>query len=230
MQELNEIATLKIKTMIEDGSIKELIHKNIESTMADVIKSSLKSYGEFGKALEESVKEAMCISGRNISLPEYNKYILQVVNDQFTNILEATAVDQLKELIAEVLEPVQKIGKSSKLINEIEKHWGDLAREQQLEEIKIDTEYNESNSAIYVTLHHPEYDWESLKVTFYNHGKDELWSIGYICQGEERITGRSIKRTNSHLEPITDMFFKYYAMNTDFEMDQEFESIGVCGY
>ena len=230
MQELNEIATRKIKAMIEDGSIEDLINKNIESTMSDVIKESLKSYGDFGKAVKESVKDAMCIAGREIKLPEYNKFILQVVNDQFTKVLQQNAVDELSQLIAEIIEPVQKEEKISTLLNKISEVWGDYSREQGNEEIKIDSSYNDDDTALYVTIKHPEYDWEDITVTFYNfsRGKEcesDTWHIGYIREGANRVTGRSVKRADVHHGEILDFIFKYYIMGTEFELDTDVESI-----
>ena len=231
MQELNEIATRKIKDMIDNGSIETMIHENIEKTMDDIVKSSLRTYGDFGKALEESVKEAMCIAGRKISLPEYNKFIMEVVNDQFLNVLEKNALENLTEVIAEVIEPVQKEMKISVLMDKIEKSLADVALEHGSEEIEIEAEYNDDDTAIHVTIKHPEYDWEHLRVTFYNfnRGKEErnTWHIGYIREGDKRITGRSIKRANTHLDELSGFLFKCYAMGTEFELDTEIESIYV---
>ena len=234
MQELNEIATLKIKSMIDDGSIESLINKNIESTIEEVIKDSLRSYGDFGKALKESVSEAMCIAGREIKLPEYNKFILQVVNDQFSKVLEQNSIDQLTKLISDVIEPVQKEAKISTVLNKVGEEWGDVAREQGSEEIEIDAHYNDDETALYATFKHPEYDFESVTVTFYNFNKgrddqSDTWHIGYINVNSQRITGRSINRVAAHLDSITDILFKYYAMGTEFELDTEIESIYV-GY
>ncbi|MGF1760608.1 hypothetical protein L4D76_22330 [Photobacterium sagamiensis] len=52
---------------------------------------------------------------------------------------------------------------------------------------EIEIEWEERDSAIYMTAKHPEFDFDSLKISFYNHGEQNCqYHIGYINEGEKR--------------------------------------------
>jgi hypothetical protein len=228
MKELNEIVINKTSEMINDGTVESLITERLEKTIAESIDSAMKSYGEFGKAITQKIKSSIQCAGQDIILPEYNQFIKKVVEDKFAQVLEKNAVPHLTELIEDVIKPVKKEAKISELLNKIEELWGDIAREEGNDCINIETEENDDGTALYVSLQNPEWDDETIKVTFYSFKRDEgLWHIGYINDDGTRITGKPINKAKTHTNGVTDMIYKYYAMGTKFEMDTEIEDIYV---
>jgi hypothetical protein len=228
MKELNEVVTHKIAAMTEDGSIEKLIEQNIEKTIAEIIKSSLQTYGEFGKALSAKVEESMHIAGYNIELPKYTNFILEVVKTQFIKVLDENAVSYLNENISKIIEPVEKQSSFSKLLAEIEEAVGDYAREAGKELIEIKEDENSVGNSIYVTFNDPD-DFYIVKATFYNFNKDKesLWHIGYINQNNKCITRKFSSEAGVAMGSITNILYKYYLMGTNFERDVDFEDIYV---
>jgi translation elongation factor EF-G len=231
MKELNQIVTEKTALMINDGTIENMISERLESTIKDSIESAMRSYSDFGKAITEKIEASIQNAARKVEIPEYNQFIKQVVMDKFSQVLEENAVSHLAELIEKALPPISKEAKASHLMDRIREAWEGEAREHNKQEIEISVDENDSGEVLYVTFNHPEYNFYSVKATFYNFGRNgnTTWHIGYINEGGKAVTGRSSKGASIHRNSVTDLLFQYYAMGTEFEMDEEFESIDV-GY
>lgn len=232
MKDLSKIVQVATDQMIQSGKIEEIITKKLEETISSGIDDALRSYSDFGKTITEKIKESIQCAGRDIEIPAYNHFIVKVIKEKFTQVLEENAANHLAELVSNVIKPIKKEAKISEFLNFVSEAWTDTAREQGKEYIEIDVDENDEGTALYVTIKHPEYDWETVKVTFYNFksDKDNLWHIGYINEGDQRITGRPNDRAASGTTDVTDMLFKYYAMGTKFDMDTEIENIYVADY
>jgi len=230
MKELNGIVSTSITKMIEDGSVEKMIQEKLKETIKDCIDSSMRSYGTFGTIIKEKIEESLKLSTRNISIPEYNKFIQSIISDQFGKILKENAVDHLQKLVNDIVKPVEKEAKFSNVIEKVQELWTDEAREHGKDEIAVEVSYNDEDTAIYVTFHHPEYDFYDVKVTFYNFNKKkDTWHIGYINEDSSVITKRPTCIARS-THSVTDMLFAYYAMGTEFEADEEFCNIQLNEY
>lgn len=91
--------------------------------------------------------------------------------------------------------------------------------------------WEESNSAIYMTIKHPEFDSDTLKVTFYNHcEKNCQYHIAYINEGDKRISDSITGAT--HAMGLAGYFYKMYCRQTKISGLQDIygENIDVCEY
>ncbi len=224
---LEEIVSNKMKQMVADGIIESLISKRLESTIEECINDSMKLYGAFGRTIKDKIEESINISVDEISLPKYNKFITEIVNKSFIEILEKNALSNLTDIIEKSIPTVNKTEKTSTLLHIIQEIWGNEARQYGKNEIEITSEFNSDDNAMYVNICHPEYDFESIKATFYNFDKnnENNWHIGYLSIDGTTITGASIKSSNTHLGGIIGVLYKYYLMETKFEIDEELETI-----
>lgn len=228
MKELNDIVTSKINEMITGGTVEKMISDRLEKTIEESIDSAMKSYSDFGKKITEKITESIQCGANEIKIPAYNKFIKDVVIEKFTQVLEENAANHLALLIEEAIPPVTKQEKFSTVINKIESLCSDAARELNQEEIEITTEENGNGTSIFVTIISPKYG-EKTRVTFYNF-RNEGWHIGYINEDDTTVTGRPSNAARTVMNDVTKMFFRYYAMNTTFEADDEFCSIDVYSY
>lgn len=105
MQDLNIVATTNqvLSDMVEDGTLKNIIREQLVSTIKDITESSMRSYSDFGKALSEKINEVILTSASSIELPEYNKFVSDVVVECFDTILQEQAKPQLQELVTSEL-------------------------------------------------------------------------------------------------------------------------------
>ncbi|MBV1842222.1 hypothetical protein [Photobacterium ganghwense] len=139
MKELNEIVTTKLTAMIDDGSIEKMIEERLESLMQDTIKSAMQSYSGFGKSLTKTIEDSIGISLNQVSFPEYNHFVAQLVQEKYGQALDQHAAPLLEQLLKDELSPVPaelhakevlKVIKecleestTAKLAKEIEVHW-----------------------------------------------------------------------------------------------------------
>lgn len=225
MDKLSAVVAKKATEMSEDGTIERLIEKSVTKTIESAIEKALQSYSAFGKEITKKIEEACQIASSNVTLPEYNVYITEVIQKQFSQVLGETTAKHLEQLVNKIVSPVNKDCKISELLDQVQELWGDLARSQNQDEIEIITEYSDDDKAIYVTFVHPE-DGEETKATFYKFS-GHTYHIGYINERGVPITNKPTDRAKSYSNDICDLLFKYWAMRTEFELDVDIESIYV---
>lgn len=203
-----------------------MIGKNIENTISECVKDVFRSYGEFGKQIKSKIEEAIQCAGRDIEFPAYNLFIKEAVEKTFIKVLDENAVAHLTGFLEKIIKPVKKDAKVSELLDDIKAACGDDERENGADEIKIEVSENGEGTAIYVEI---KTEFAVIKVSFYNFGYDgkDTWHIGYINENGKTMTGRAINVAKASYHKISDILFKYYAMQTEFELDTEFESIDL---
>lgn len=231
MKSIENIVNNAVSSMIESGKLEELITLRLEKTIESCINDSMKDYSDFGRAIKDKINESIQCSGNNVELPQYNKFIAQVINDKFSDVLKKEGVIHLEELVGSVIKPVNKQEKISTLLDEIQESFSGVARENGLCEIEISASNNDDETAIYAVFVCPDYG-DEVKATFYNFNRNGSndWHIGYINEDGESLVSRSADISKTATNGITDILYKYWAMGTKFEMDVEISSIDVTGY
>jgi len=231
MTDIRQAAMDKLTEMGEDGTIEKMIAEQVEKTIGGIVADVLRPYGEVGKAMREAVGNALQFDAAKVDLPSYNKFLADVVRTQYECHIQENAAEHLAELVGQVLTPVEKRAKMSQLMEEIEEELGDAAREEGLDEIRIEVEDGVSSSAERLELViHPPYHGDKTRVTFYNwnHDNDPAgWHIGYINYGGRVLTAAAVAMAGHCGGALVQRLFKYYAMGTRFEMDVQPESIYV---
>ncbi len=219
MQELHEIASTKIKTMIEDGTVEKMIEEQLTKTVQSVVQDSLKDWSPFGKALSEKVKEAVKLDLNRVELPEYSKFIVETVEGLYTKVLQENSLAHLKECLESDLAMSNEVQKSSHIMEQIRKHWEESAQENN-GEIEVVADYtHDHGEAIYLAIKHPSYDWYSLRVRFYKFDRDTHYHIGYITQNNTRIDNTIDGLTEA--SGLARYFYKLYAAQTLLDLDED---------
>ncbi len=224
MKELNDIVTAKMESMITSGKLEEMLEKQLESTMQDLVKDSLRSYGDFGKEIGDKIKESMATAARNVSIPEYNMFLGQVVERAYKQHLDAEAASHMNDIIGDIFKPVPAESTFSALTEMIKSEWQSDCHEHGHEEIEVMAE--EDSQRMEVTIKHPEYDWKTIRFTMYNFGHDgkDTWHIGYIREGDNSLSS-PLAKAGVCTENLTDRIYQFYAKSTEFTADTELESI-----
>ncbi|WP_299946653.1 hypothetical protein [uncultured Microbulbifer sp.] len=208
MNEIQQLVSTGLENYIKDGRLKEAINKKLEKTIESVLDSALREYSDFGKVLAENIKEQLSVSASQISLPEYNKYISDMVGELYTSVLHEQANDHLKPLIEKALTPVPKEISASQLLEEIESSWKE--EEWAYDEIKLD--WKESEHAIYLTLNHPEHSWESVRISLFKDEGENGYRICYLNQDGK--TYRRGPQAHTHNYGLIGYLFKLYCRET----------------
>jgi hypothetical protein len=104
MKELEDAIVGSFRKMCSDGVLTKIVNDAVQKTVKDVIESSIRSFGPFGKALEAAVAEALQFDPSKFGLPEYNNIILDIVRKNYESILSKQGAEliqrQLEELMA----------------------------------------------------------------------------------------------------------------------------------
>ena len=212
MKELQQIVNEQINAMIMSGSIEQMIAQKLNATINECVSDAMRSYGEFGKSIKLKIEESINASLSQVTIPEYNKFISDIVMESYTQAMNETSKAHMKELLDQHLAPVEKEMTAQKLLEKIEGYWQDEAREHGYEEIGI--EWERRGGAIYMKVIHPEYNWKSITLTFYSHNEDnsDIYRIGYINEDKKQISGCRTGAT--YALGLAGFFYKLYCAQT----------------
>ncbi|HGE5984791.1 TPA: hypothetical protein ACGG8H_003386 [Vibrio cholerae] len=214
MKELQQIVNEQINTMITNGAIEQMIADKLNVTVKECINEAMRSYGDFGKSIKGKIEESINASLNHVSIPEYNKFISDLVLESYTEAMNSCAKEQMKKLLDEHLAPAPKQMTAAEVLSEIRRYWEDEAREYGHYQIEIDWE--KRDTAIYMNVKNPQYDWNFINITFYNHAENDpnTYHIGYISE-DERTISRSITGA-THALGLAGFFYKLYCASTKF--------------
>ncbi|GAB3528572.1 hypothetical protein [Photobacterium alginatilyticum] len=230
MKELNDIVTTKLATMIDDGSIEKMIEGQLEKLMQSTIKSAMESYSDFGKSLTRTIEMSIGTSLNQVSFPEYNHFVAQLVQEKYGQALDQQAAPLLEELLKNELSPVPEELDAQEMLEEVKRCWKESAHEAHAYEIEIDWDEH-GEDTIFMTLKHPEFESDNIKVTFYNFREtDGNFHIGYISESDNRISGSISGAT--HAMGLAGYFYKLYCRKTKISGLQNIygDNIEVCDY
>jgi hypothetical protein len=119
--DLKVTLTSIIDNMVESGAIEKAITAAVEKAVLEAVTSSMRTYSDFGKQLEEAVKGALKLHG-TIDLPSYNDSILKIVARQVESHTNAIIQKQVAERLKELLQPAPESITLSKLVEEYIEH------------------------------------------------------------------------------------------------------------
>lgn len=212
MKELQQIVNEQINAMITNGDIETMIATKLNETIKECVSDAMRSYGDFSKTIKAKIEEAINADLSNITIPEYNTFISQLVLESYTTTMNEQGKAHMKELLDEHLAPVPKEITAQGLLNKVKEYWGDSAREDGHEEIEI--EWEEGSTAIYMKVKNPVWDNQFIKVTFYNHREADsnTYHIGYINEDDQAISGCISGAT--HAMGLAGYFYKLYCAGT----------------
>lgn len=114
--EVDKIVNQKVKSMIDSGSIAEMIESKIEKVVADVVDSELRSYSDFGKSLQEYVNKSLQVNFDRLGFEGYNENLLRVISKVYKNSVESVHLEKIKTLTEEMLANPPEVVKFSDLI------------------------------------------------------------------------------------------------------------------
>ena len=235
--ELNLVETVNASLieMIQGDAIKVMIENQLSSTIKSVIGSSMREYSDFGKVIQEKINAVINVAASNVELPEYTKFVSDVVLEQFDTVLQEQSRLQLTGLIEKQLGTLPSgVMMADQLFQKIV---DSFTPEEYEEERTISVELIRSDSsAIYIKTNDEEKS-EEIKISLYNHRAEDsnMFYIGYIDAGSswnKRTTKDSEKSFNTHcMDEIQKFLFRLYCAQTNIDMTDmsDFEDFIVGG-
>ncbi|MGR5294776.1 hypothetical protein ACPV5U_08720 [Vibrio mediterranei] len=210
MKELQQIVNEQINTMITAGVIEEMIEARLTKAVSESIDNSMRTYGDFGKVLQGKIDESLNNAISNVTLPEYNKFIGDVVSESYAKVLNDTCKKQLVELVHEQIEMPKETMTMEELLDEVARYWrGDADYYTE----SIDVEWSDSHGT-HLVLKHPEYDWKSIKIDMYDHEADGVFTIGYLSENDTRSKKFTSVLDSTYAMGLAGYLYKLYCAKT----------------
>lgn len=221
MEKLNETIKTSIENYFKSDDYTNFVKTQIEKVIADLIRSSFSYSSDNRKILEDKIDKIIGNSLKNIKLPEYNKFISEIVEKEVSKVLDENQIEHLKRMIFKKLKPLSKEMNISDLFEELRNLYQE---DYGIKEIKVDATHEEQSIKVKF-----EDEFHSITVVFYCFDSNDLWHIGYIHDGNKMLSGKS-RKSAEYLDSLARFFFNYYAMDTKFIMDDDFDNIWLRGY
>ena len=212
MKELNDLIITRMKNMTESGAIQKLIDKQLEDSVTDILKDSLRSYSDFGKAIKEKLSESLACAVETVTFPEYNKFVSDAVTECVSAHMNAEVVAGIQEQIKKVLQPVPKEITGLKFLSELGRFFDHSSDGVELEYgpcILPMWNMGCDDKAVYMIVK------DRFEVTFYDHKKNGNWRIGYIEDDSERHITADLGGA-THAKGVIGYLYKLYCTGTVF--------------
>lgn len=118
---VNEIIQRKIDNINIDEIFQKKLEKQIEDTVQSTLKDALGSYSAFSKSLDELIKNQMGVNLQNISLAQYNNFVIEQCEIVLKDIMSEERALAVQKKFRDRLAPnmVTEV-KFEKLIDDIE--------------------------------------------------------------------------------------------------------------
>lgn len=221
--------------LISGDVIKGIIEKQLEATITDIVKDSMRSYSDFGKVIKEKIEGVVTLAASNVELPEYTKFVSGVVLEQFDKVLQEQSKTQLNELIISELGVLPSgVMTARQLAEKIQSTFeSDEYEGKRTIEVEIK---GQGTSGIYIRIKDDDKS-EEIKISLYNHRQKNTsnYYIGYLdgCGWTSRNTRTSERSLNTHCMDSLDKFlFRLYCAQTKIDMTDtsDFEDFNVGGH
>ncbi|MGW7235687.1 hypothetical protein ACWGIE_21235 [Pseudomonas fulva] len=105
-QTLQELLVERVSVYAQSDRARKLIDQGVESMFKDVVKDTFRSYGDFGKAVQEAIKAALPANVTDMfELQRYNALVANALRERWeAAALQSTVLDQAEKAIAEVMD------------------------------------------------------------------------------------------------------------------------------
>lgn len=212
MKELNDLIIARMNNMTESGAIQQLIDKQLEDSVKEILKDSLRSYSDFGKAVKEKLSESLAGAVEKVTFPEYNKFISDAVVECVSSHMGAEVVAGIQEQLKEILQPVPKQIGGTEFLNRLGSFFDFESNCVESDDglyISPEWNMNDDETAIYMKIN------GEFKVSFYDHKKNGSWYIGYIEDDSERHITADLGGA-THTYGVIGYLYKLYCTGTIF--------------
>ncbi|MFW5438893.1 hypothetical protein [Paenibacillus apiarius] len=127
--DLNKMVHDAMADIQKEQVVEKLVRERLEKTLSDVVDSALRSYGDFGKRLQEEVEGQLNINLEKLDIPTYNQMILNVVKEKLDEAITVQGVNKIKARMDEILGGAKQEYRLSEIIEKMKEaamEYGDV--------------------------------------------------------------------------------------------------------
>lgn len=117
--DLNKMVVESLAKMEAEGTVAEIVEKQVASTVKSIVEDVFGSWSDFSKNLKTEVEKQINITFEQLDIAAYNTMVLNVIKEKVDEATHLQGVEKIKESLSEMLSDVQSEYKLSELISEM---------------------------------------------------------------------------------------------------------------
>lgn len=117
--DLNVLAMNAMRKMEQEGKLQDMITKQVESTMQEVVKDLFGKWSDFSKNMKKEIEEQLKINFKDLNLSTYNELIMQAVAESINDEIAVEGVARIQENIKNLVGSTKDEYKLSELVKEM---------------------------------------------------------------------------------------------------------------
>lgn len=215
--DLVKLIVEKVQDFETSGKLEEVIEKNVQECVEDIIKDSFQWSGEAKKSIKEALKGRLEIDPSGLNLSRYGKIVSQIVEDHTNKLITQDLANSVRESIDSIIKPLEK--KEWKLSEIITKYIESLDKSHdgymEDEEGEIGLVISESSASFHHIYFGPvvcNRKWEYPNSIGLHNGKIFTAKLG------DKVLSPFVIESFSHFE---EFLFRLYCSNVVVEIDED---------
>lgn len=207
---LNDISQQVLSEMNEDGTIKKIIRKQMEDTVAQMSRDMFSNYSDFGKKLKTHVESTLHLNLSQINLADFSATINDIVAKQLNDTAYVQAVSPIQNTIKDILGELDKSQYDlSDIIRSFKKHSHKEGRVQ----IEIrEPEY--SSIWVYISIGDTYPDKLTISI------KEKTGELWYYSAGD--VSPRNSFLNKGMITDFERLMFRLYTNRALINIDNEY--------
>jgi outer membrane protein assembly factor BamA len=101
--DMRQIVLESFEKVVTSGFVEDKIKEQIEKTVASIVEDELRSWSEFGKLMKEAIRKSLKFNTDELTLPEYNVFVLNAIKESVDRVIAGIGVDTIKKEVEELL-------------------------------------------------------------------------------------------------------------------------------
>lgn len=125
MSDINAIVQASLQSMFESGKVNEMIEKQLEATIKEIIVGTLREHSDFGKALRKAIEAQLPTSFNSLDMANYNAFIVDAVGRKLQLLASDDWRKQIEGLLDQMFEPFKGQLTITEICRTMQKHFKD---------------------------------------------------------------------------------------------------------
>jgi hypothetical protein len=116
MDQMKDAIDTAFKNIVASGLIEKTIEEKLTETIKSAIDNQLRQYSDFGKAIEQKVKELVKVDLSSLGLEGYNDFVMKIIRKNVAELTDKSISTQIENQLKELLAPAPEQIELSKLV------------------------------------------------------------------------------------------------------------------
>jgi len=203
-----------------DGTLAQLVDKQLQDTMKRVVSDAMGGYSDFGKALEKRLKEQAQVNFEALNLPTYTALMSQLIERAY----QQSAIDAGMEAVAKQVQEIFGTDKSKTVkLSAIVKEMRNEHRGEEWEDHKMTLHLEERDTIAFIYLDPEEGARNhecSYHITAWRDRETKAWKIqGVEVKGGRNKTDGTTLRLGSCRRSLETVLVSNFMKGAELEID-----------